>query len=71
MKQKLILLAFIATSFFMTQAKAQQTLEQNKQYNGATANKQIYKAIYQMDNASPEIIKKTIRNINNLLNDPA
>lgn len=70
MKQKLILLAFMAASFFMTEAKAQQTLEQNKQYNGATANKQIYKAIYQMDNASPEIIKKTIRNINNLLNDP-
>lgn len=70
MKQRLILLSVIAASLFMTEAKAQQTLEQNKQYNGAIADKQIYKAIYQMDNASPEIIKKTFRNINNLMEDP-
>lgn len=70
MKHKLILLAFIATSCFITQAKAQQTPEQNKRYNGAQATEQVYKAIYQMDSASPEIIKKTIRNINNLLKDP-
>lgn len=70
MKQRLILLSVIAASLFMTEAKAQQTLEQNKQYNGAIADKKIYKAIYQMDNASPEIIKKTFRNINNLMEDP-
>lgn len=70
MKHKLIVLAFIVISTVMTQVKAQQTLEQNKQYSGAVAEKQVYKAIYQMDNASPEIIKKTIRNINNLLKDP-
>lgn len=70
MKQKLILLAFVAISCFMTQAQAQQTLEQNKLYSGAQAKKQVYRAVYQMDQASPEIIKKTIRNINNLLKDP-
>ncbi|HLT86268.1 MAG TPA: hypothetical protein VKZ57_01685 [Sphingobacterium sp.] len=70
MKHKLILLTFIAISSFVVQANAQQTLEQNKLYTGAQATEQIYKAIYQMDNASPEIIKKTIRNINNLLKDP-
>lgn len=70
MKHKLIFLTFMFISCFMTPTKAQQTLEQNKQYNGAQAKQQIYKAIYQMDNAAPEIIKKTIRNINNLLNDP-
>ena len=46
MKHKLILLTFITASLFMAQAKGQQTLEQNKQYNGATAKKKIYKAIY-------------------------
>ena len=70
MKHKLILLAFIAVSSCMTPAKAQQTLEQNRLYTGVLAKKKIYKAIYQMDNASPEIIQKTIRNINNLLKDP-
>ncbi|MBD1421288.1 DsrE family protein [Sphingobacterium chuzhouense] len=70
MKYRFILLAFIVISCFITTAKAQQTLEQNKLYNGAFAKKQVYKAIYQLDNGSPEIIKKTIRNINNLLKDP-
>lgn len=70
MKHKLILLAFVAISCCMTQANAQQALEQNKLYNGALATEQVYRAVYQMDQGSPEIIKKTIRNINNLLNDP-
>ena len=70
MKLKLIVLAFIAISCFQTRTHAQQTLEQNKLYTGAPSTKRIYKAIYQMDQASPDIIKKTIRNINNLLKDP-
>ena len=70
MRQKFILLAFIAIACLKTQAHAQEALEQNKLYNGAQATEQVYKAIYQMDNGSPEIIKKTIRNINNLLKDP-
>jgi len=70
MRQKFILLAFIAIACLTTQTHAQEALEQNKLYNGAQATEQVYKAIYQMDNGSPEIIKKTIRNINNLLKDP-
>jgi len=70
MKLRLIALTFLAASCFTIRANAQQTLEQNKQYTGAQATQGTYKAIYQMDQASPEIIKKTIRNINNLLNDP-
>jgi len=50
--------------------KAQQTPDKNRNYTGAEAVQPLYKAIYQMDQASPEIIRKTIRNINNLLNDP-
>jgi intracellular sulfur oxidation DsrE/DsrF family protein len=70
MKYKLILSTFLALTFFIAHAQAQQAFEQNKRYQGAQATQQVYKAIYQMDQASPEIIKKTIRNINNLLQDP-
>jgi intracellular sulfur oxidation DsrE/DsrF family protein len=70
MKYKLILSTFLALTFFIAQAQAQKAFEQNKRYQGAQATQQVYKAIYQMDQASPEIIKKTIRNINNLLQDP-
>ena len=49
---------------------AQDKLQQNSRYPGAPATQAQYKAIYQMDQASPEIIRKTIRNINNLLKDP-
>lgn len=70
MKQRIILLTFIALFSFLTQVNAQQTLETNKQYSGAQATAQVYKAIFQMDQGSPDIIKKTIRNINNLLKDP-
>lgn len=69
-KHTLILLTFLAIAGVMARANAQQTLDQNKLYQGAVAKEQVYKVIYQMDNASPEIIKKTIRNINNLLKDP-
>lgn len=70
MKQKLILLIFLLASAFIYRANAQQQLDKNSLFTGAKATKSSYKAIYQMDNASPEIIKKTIRNINNLLKDP-
>ncbi len=70
MKHKLILLTFLIAVCVMKQANAQLALEQNKTYTGAQANELLYKAIYQMDQGSPEVIKKTIRNINNLLKDP-
>ncbi len=68
-----------AKFFFLTTAllwgiagrsAAQDKLQENKLYTGATATQARYRAIYQMDQASPDIIKKTIRNINNLLKDP-
>ena len=45
-------------------------LEKNRAYTGAKATKKYYHAIYQLDNNDPKIIDKTIRNINNALNDP-
>lgn len=70
MKLKSLIIAIIAFSSFAFETNAQQNFEQNKAYTGAVAKAKVYKAIYQMDNGSPEIIKKTIRNINNLLKDP-
>ena len=68
--KRLVVLTFLATSCFMMRAHAQQPLEQNKQYTGAQATQAVYKAIYQLDQAAPDRIKKAIRNINNLLKDP-
>lgn len=51
-------------------AQAQSRLETNKNYTGASAKKSKYRVIYQMDQGSPDLIKKAIRNINNLLEDP-
>jgi intracellular sulfur oxidation DsrE/DsrF family protein len=69
MKVKLFILVFLTLNGIVTKLIAQDYLYKNKLYTGAKAKKNIYKAIYQMDQSSPEIIKKTIRNINNLLED--
>ena len=69
MKIKLFILFFLTLNGIVTKLIAQEYLEKNKLYTGAEAKKNIYKVIYQMDQSSPEIIKKTIRNINNLLED--
>lgn len=45
-------------------------LEINSQFKGAVASQKMYHAIYQMDRNDPKTIQKTIRNINNALNDP-
>ncbi len=70
MKCKHYLLLAIATLTLATVANAQSYLEANKKYGGAIAIEDVYKVIFQMDQGSSEIIKKTIRNINNLLKDP-
>ena len=70
MKYKFILLTLIAFSFWTMRAQAQQNVTNNKLYTGAEATQPLYKAIYQLDQASPDRINKTIRNINNLLKDP-
>ncbi|MGO3654765.1 MAG: DsrE family protein [Sphingobacterium sp.] len=60
-----VILLFVALT-----GHAQEHFQQNREFTGAVARQDRYRAIYQMDSASPEIIKKTIRNINNLLEDP-
>lgn len=56
-----------AICFFTIGASAQQKSEP---YSGATATKESYRVVYQLDQASPDVIKKAIRNINNVLDDP-
>ena len=70
MKYTLIFLTLFTFSLSATKVNAQDALQKNKTFTGAEANAPVYKVIYQMDQGSDEIIKKTIRNINNLLNDP-
>jgi intracellular sulfur oxidation DsrE/DsrF family protein len=42
----------------------------NAKFTGADGNIPSYKAIYQLDQNNPDIFKKAIRNINNLISDP-
>lgn len=67
---KLIVSNFIVILCIMTQAHAQESLQHNKEYTGAQTKNHIYRAVYQLDQDTPATIKKTIRNINNLLKDP-
>ena len=45
-------------------------LQKNKEFTGAKATQKMYHAIYQLDVNDPKVIGKTIRNMNNALNDP-
>lgn len=67
---KHLLFAVVSLIFLGQNLQAQDRIAVNKNYTGAEATKSKYHVIYQMDQASPEIIKKAIRNINNLLDDP-
>lgn len=69
MKRNIVLAAILllmgVCSFAQTAA-----LERNREFAGADADLPEYKAIYQLDTNNPQIVKKAIRNINNVLNDP-
>ncbi len=59
-------------AFTTVAGQAQTTSElikKNKNFKGAVSSKKSYKAIFQLDTNDPKIITKTIRNINNALND--
>ena len=66
---KYILFIVFVFSIFFLHAQ-DNTLEKNASFKGAEATKEQYKAIYQLDSNKPEIIKKTFRNIRNVLEDP-
>lgn len=71
MKQKIFLL--LSVFFLSYNSNAQTTndlLQKNREFTGAKATQKMYHAIYQLDENDPKVIGKTIRNINNSLNDP-
>ncbi|AYD47902.1 DsrE family protein [Arachidicoccus soli] len=65
----LLILAFLLLSTVATNAQTK-PLQQNRNFTGAVAKKHQYKAIYQIDVSDPKVINKTLRNINNALEDP-
>lgn len=42
----------------------------SKDFHGAMASKSHYNAIYQLDVNNPKVMSRTLRNIDNVLNDP-
>lgn len=71
MKKAIVVLISI---FFIGHTGYAQTnnslLQKNREFTGAKATQKMYHAIYQLDKNDPKVIGKTIRNINNALNDP-
>lgn len=71
MKAFLIIVALVALG--CSQAAVAQSsgdlLARNRAFKGAEATRPMYHAIYQLDDNDPTRIQKTIRNINNALDD--
>ncbi|GAA4140109.1 hypothetical protein GCM10022216_18930 [Sphingobacterium kyonggiense] len=70
--KKLLVIMVLMGGLYANEGHAQdkeQLLAENKNYTGATASEDHYKAVYQLDTDNPDIVKKTFRNINNLLKD--
>lgn len=65
-----LLATLFALAFVQTSIATEDPFERNKLYVGAEATKESYKAIYQMDSNNADVIKKAIRNIKNLIEDP-
>lgn len=67
----IILAILLSTQLSYSQSETEsKNMQKNKSYTGAKADQENYKAIYQLDTNDPKIIQKTIRNINNALEDP-
>lgn len=67
----IILSILLSTQLSYSQSETEsKNMQKNKSYTGAKADQENYKAIYQLDTNDPKIIQKTIRNINNVLEDP-
>lgn len=64
-----LMTTMLFTTIVCAQAK-EDALQKNKEFTGAKATLKQYHAIYQLDENNPAIFTKTIRNINNALDDP-
>lgn len=71
MKKTIFILLAISLSGYNSNAQSNNSaLQKNREFTGAKATQKLYHAIYQLDENEPTVIGKTIRNINNALNDP-
>ncbi|WP_400261659.1 DsrE family protein [Sphingobacterium sp. SG20118] len=71
MNKTIIILILAVLSMGKLSAQTQdEVLLKNASFQGATADKKAYHAIYQLDSNDPKTIEKAIRNINNVLDDP-
>lgn len=71
MKRTILLLLSVALLSYNSNAQTtNDLLQKNREFTGAKATQKMYHAIYQLDENDPKVIGKTIRNINNALNDP-
>lgn len=68
--KSLLIASLLTIAFTQAAFAADDQFEHNRAYAGADATKAAYKVIYQLDTNQPDTIKKAIRNINNLLEDP-
>ncbi|HEY5393265.1 MAG TPA: DsrE family protein [Hanamia sp.] len=66
----LLLLSVVLFSYNSNAQTTNDLLQKNREFTGAKAAQKMYHAIYQLDENDPKVIGKTIRNINNALNDP-
>ncbi|QNL52205.1 DsrE family protein [Olivibacter sp. SDN3] len=70
MKKLLIALFLLGLGWqFAIGQEVSPELQKNLQFKGAEATKTEYNAIFQLDTNNPEIVKKTFRNIRNVLTD--
>ncbi|GAB3843102.1 DsrE family protein [Hymenobacter jeollabukensis] len=61
-----LLLASLTTALAQTPAAGKPAAE----FTGAVADKAEYKVVYQLDSDDPKLIKQTLRNMKNALEDP-
>ena len=66
--KKLPLLLLIVLGSFAGKAIAQD--QKPAEFSGAVTNKKHYKAVYQLNSDDEKVIKATLKNINNALEDP-
>jgi hypothetical protein len=67
---KKLWVTFFLSSALFTMEGFSQTAVNPADFNGATADRSGYKVVYQLDNDDDKIIKTTLRNIQNALDDP-
>jgi len=71
MKKFSLLCLFIGMlGWHVAEAQVSETdLRENSRFTGAVANLKEYRAIFQLDTNNPDIVRKTFRNIRNVLKD--